>query len=82
MSFSVRHFAEPPAFRNSLSSTSWTPNPASMSRAFNGSDAWFSCGPGTTECAPLDLEATDVVEDCDGCHSLDPLNGFFGSGGE
>jgi hypothetical protein len=47
-----------------------------------GEDKWFSCGPGTTECAPLDGNATDTVEDCDGCHSLDPLNGFFGAGGE
>ena len=47
-----------------------------------GSDKWFSCGPGTAECAPLDALATDTVEDCDGCHSLDPLNGFFGTGGE
>jgi cysteine-rich repeat protein len=48
----------------------------------NGSDLWFSCGAGTTECAPLDANATDTVEDCDGCHTLDPLNGFFGTGGE
>jgi sugar lactone lactonase YvrE len=48
----------------------------------DGRDVWFSCGPGTTECAPLDPNATDTVEDCDGCHSLDPLNGFFGTGGE
>ncbi len=47
-----------------------------------GSNRWFSCGPGTTECAQLDPNATDTVEDCDGCHSLDPLNGFFGTGGE
>jgi cysteine-rich repeat protein len=47
-----------------------------------GSDKWFSCGPGTIECAQLDPDATDTVEDCDGCHSLDPLNGFFGTGGE
>jgi len=47
-----------------------------------GSDKWFSCGPGAAECAPLDPLATDTVEDCDGCHSLDPLNGFFGTGGE
>jgi hypothetical protein len=47
-----------------------------------GFDKWFSCGPGATECAPLDPLATDTVEDCDGCHSLDPLNGFFGTGGE
>jgi DNA-binding beta-propeller fold protein YncE len=48
----------------------------------DGQDKWFSCGPGTIECASLDANATDTVEDCDGCHSLDPLNGFFGSGGE
>jgi hypothetical protein len=48
----------------------------------DGEDLWFSCGPGTVECAPLDPNATDTVEDCDGCHSLDPLNGFFGTGGE
>jgi hypothetical protein len=48
----------------------------------NGENKWFSCGSGTIECAQLDPNATDTVEDCDGCHSLDPLNGFFGSGGE
>jgi YVTN family beta-propeller protein len=48
----------------------------------DGSDKWFSCGPGTIECAQLDPNATDTVEDCDGCHSLDPKNGFYGSGGE
>jgi hypothetical protein len=48
----------------------------------NGSNKWFSCGPGTTECTQLDPLATDTVEDCDGCHSLDPLRGFFGTGGE
>ena len=47
-----------------------------------GSDAWFTCGPTTTECGFLDPAATDTVEDCDGCHSLDPVNGFFGTGGE
>ncbi|MFQ5416062.1 MAG: hypothetical protein ACE5FL_03325, partial [Myxococcota bacterium] len=25
---------------------------------------------------------TDTVENCNGCHNLDPANGFFGSGGE
>jgi len=25
---------------------------------------------------------TDVVENCDGCHTLDPSQGFFGAGGE
>jgi hypothetical protein len=48
----------------------------------NGSNRWFSCGAGTIECAQLDSNATDTVEDCDGCHSLDPANGFFGTGGE
>ncbi len=48
----------------------------------NGQNKWFSCGPGTTECSPLDPDATDTVEDCDGCHTLDPANGFFGTGGE
>ncbi len=47
-----------------------------------GKDKWFSCGPGTTECSQLDSNATDTVEDCDGCHSLQPINGFFGTGGE
>ena len=48
----------------------------------DGSNKWFSCGAGTIECAVLDANATDTVEDCDGCHSLDPVNGFFGTGGE
>jgi DNA-binding beta-propeller fold protein YncE len=48
----------------------------------DGENRWFSCGVGLDECAPLDPNATDTVEDCDGCHSLDPLNGFFGTGGE
>ena len=48
----------------------------------DGSNVFFSCGAGAIECAPLDPNATDTVEDCDGCHTLDPLNGFFGSGGE
>jgi 6-phosphogluconolactonase (cycloisomerase 2 family) len=48
----------------------------------DGENLWFSCGPTTIECAPLDPNASDTVEDCDGCHSLDPVNGFFGTGGE
>ena len=56
--------------------------PAPMASQQRGFDKWFSCGPGTAECAPLDPNASDTVEDCDGCHSLDPLNGFFGTGGE
>jgi hypothetical protein len=64
------------------------PNPVrSLDNSLNaaqqaGEDKWFSCGPGTTECSVLDPDATDTVEDCDGCHSLDPLHGFFGAGGE
>ncbi|MEE2663867.1 MAG: hypothetical protein VX681_07085 [Myxococcota bacterium] len=65
------------ALDNSLSNPT-APAPSEQ----RGSDKWFSCGPGTIECAPLDPLATDTVEDCDGCHSLDPLNGFFGTGGE
>jgi hypothetical protein len=47
-----------------------------------GANNWFSCGFEAIECLPLDPNASDTVEDCDGCHSLDPLNGFFGTGGE
>jgi len=44
--------------------------------------AFFSCGD-PAECAPInDPGASDTVEDCDGCHNLDPSAGFFGSGGE
>jgi DNA-binding beta-propeller fold protein YncE len=56
------------------------PEPAASEE--RGSGKWFSCGAGTVECVQLDPEASDTVEDCDGCHSLDPLNGFFGTGGE
>ena len=47
-----------------------------------GEDLFFSCGPGTTECELFDSNATDTVEDCDGCHNLNPIAGFFGTGGE
>jgi len=49
-----------------------------------GHDQFFSCGPGTTECAGglNPPGSTDAVEDCDGCHNLDPPSGFFGTGGE
>ena len=50
--------------------------------ALNGMNKFFSCGPGNAECAPGDPDATDTVDDCDGCHNLNPLAGFFGSGGE
>jgi YVTN family beta-propeller protein len=49
----------------------------------DGKDVWFSCAPGTGECGGAGSPGTtDTVEDCDGCHNLDPLNGFFGTGGE
>jgi YVTN family beta-propeller protein len=49
----------------------------------DGHDLFFGCGPGTTECGgPGSPGTTDTVEDCDGCHNLDPPSGFFGSGGE
>ena len=47
-----------------------------------GFDKFFSCGPGPAECGVRDPRATDTVEDCDGCHRLDPMRGFYGSGGE
>jgi YVTN family beta-propeller protein len=47
----------------------------------NGRAKFFSCGdPG--DCVFPDPNATDTVDDCDGCHNLDPPMGFFGSGGE
>ena len=76
------------AFANFMLQVQLPPNPVRnldnslSSSQQDGEDLWFSCGPGTTECANLDANATDTVEDCDGCHSLDPLNGFFGTGGE
>ena len=81
--------AQMDAFTDFILQVQLPPNPVRKPRQLpppqpqqDGSDLWFSCGPGTTECAPLDGDATDTVEDCDGCHSLDPLNGFFGTGGE
>jgi hypothetical protein len=50
--------------------------------ALAGRGVFFSCGPDTTECAPGDPAATDQVDDCDGCHNLDPIHGLFGTGGE
>ena len=50
--------------------------------ALAGQGTFFSCAPGTAECGILDPNATDTVEDCDGCHNLDPIHGFFGTGGE
>jgi cysteine-rich repeat protein len=76
------------AFTNFMLQVQLPPNPVRnldnslTSSQQDGSDLWFACGPGTTECAPLDSNASDTVEDCDGCHTLDPLNGFFGTGGE
>ncbi len=53
--------------------------------ALAGRNKYFSCGAG--ECPPPFPQPpagtlTDTVEDCDGCHNLDPGLGFFGSGGE
>ena len=39
------------------------------------------CCPTPTDAQP-DASLTDTVEDCDGCHNLNPGLGFFGSGGE
>jgi len=58
-----------------------------------GEAVFFSCAAGTAECDHGEIlpppfasgvvpGATDTVEDCDGCHNLDPLNGFFGTAGE
>ncbi len=51
--------------------------------ALAGEAVHFSCGIGQ-ECSfpSPDPDATDTVEDCDGCHTLNPAAGFFGSGGE
>jgi DNA-binding beta-propeller fold protein YncE len=47
-----------------------------------GRTKFFSCGE-PAECSlPFDANATDTVEDCDGCHELNPANGFFGSPAE
>jgi len=49
----------------------------------DGEDLFFGCGPGTTECGGIGAPGTsDTIEDCDGCHNLNPIEGFFGSGGE
>ena len=77
--FTLQVQLPPNPVRNLDNSLKTTPSNRSEQ---DGEDIWFSCGPGTAECAPLDPNATDTVEDCDGCHSLDPLNGFFGTGGE
>ena len=47
-----------------------------------GFDKFFSCGPGPARCGVRDPRATDTIEDCDGCHRLDPMRGFYGTGGE
>ena len=43
-----------------------------------GEDLYFSEGTATDETSN---GRTDLVEDCEGCHSLDASQGFFGSGG-
>jgi hypothetical protein len=52
-----------------------------------GHDVFFSCGgdentPAECSFPQPDPDATDTVEDCDGCHDLDPASGFFGTAGE
>ncbi|MBW2387280.1 MAG: hypothetical protein JRG89_02485 [Deltaproteobacteria bacterium] len=53
-----------------------------------GRAVFFSCGdpeltPLAADCAlGTPPEATDTLEDCDGCHELTPVNGFFGSAGQ
>jgi hypothetical protein len=72
--FTLQVFEPPNPVRNINNSLS--------ANAQLGSNKWFSCGPGTTECGNGNPNATDTVEDCDGCHTLDPLHGFFGTAGE
>ena len=58
--------------------------------ALAGQNKYFTCGgdPDTLVACPTPTDAqpdailTDTVEDCDGCHNLNPGLGFFGSGGE
>ena len=47
-----------------------------------GRTAFHSCGDPGDCILPADPNATDTVEDCEGCHELNPANGFFGSGAE
>jgi hypothetical protein len=49
----------------------------------HGRSEFFSCGdPGDCALGVSSPGATDVVEDCEGCHELTPANGFFGGGAE
>jgi YVTN family beta-propeller protein len=55
--------------------------------ALAGHNKFFSCG--GSETSQVNCPApggggpqTDTVEDCDGCHDLNPSLGFFGSGGQ
>ncbi len=58
--------------------------------ALAGETKFFSCGAGNAECAHDQIfvnggtvpNSSDTVDDCDGCHNLDPVDGFFGTGGE
>jgi YVTN family beta-propeller protein len=71
------------SFRNFIVANPVAPlNNSYTGDALAGANKFFSCGPGNTECGFNNPGVTDTVEDCDGCHNLDPLNGFFGTGGE
>ena len=50
----------------------------------HGRAEFFSCGdPGDCSLGvPPIAGATDTLEDCEGCHELNPANGFFGSGAQ
>jgi YVTN family beta-propeller protein len=51
--------------------------------ASNGQTKYFGCGTAFgTQCASNQAGTSDTVEDCNGCHMLDPSRGFFGSAGE
>jgi hypothetical protein len=78
--FILQVFLPPNPVRNLDNSLANPAAPAGSQQ--RGSNRWFACGAGTIECGVLPPQASDTVEDCDGCHSLDPPNGFFGTGGE
>ena len=81
------------AFSDFILQVQLPPNPITpLDNQYTGDAAagealFFTCGPGDEECEHDQLfsgvpGATDTVDDCDGCHNLDPINGFFGTAGE
>jgi len=52
--------------------------------ATNGRNKYLGCSTfnGATQCAINQTGVSDTVEDCNGCHMLKPLSGFFGGAGE